>query len=175
MTTAPSEPTDEDIRYFADLCQCIGFVVVHWSLTEQQLDNWVNVCANNCGGKPYLDGKGVPQALKRKATFLKRCMREFPELVEFREECVALIGRVLSASKRRHDLIHGAIAELRPDLVTGAFKFRRIGYDGDNHTITEFTVTPNDFQAFAPVLTDLVTDAIAFSQKLGDRFLASQE
>jgi hypothetical protein len=53
MSKPPQEPTDEDVRYFADLCQCIGFVVVHWSLTEQQLDNWVNVCFNNCGGSKF--------------------------------------------------------------------------------------------------------------------------
>jgi hypothetical protein len=173
LSGSPSEPTDVDIRYFADLCQCIGFVVVHWSLIEQQLDNWVNACANNAGGKPFLKDKGVPQALKRKATFIKRCLRELPALAEFRDECASLLSRVLSASNRRHDLIHGAITELRPDPATGAFKFRRIGYDGDDHTLTEFNVTPSDFRAFAPVLTDLVTDAIAFSQRLGDKFLGS--
>lgn len=175
MFEAPSEPTDEDIGYFRDLCQCIGFVVVHWSLTEQQLDNWINVCANNCGGRPYLNGKGVPQGLKRKITFIKRCLRALPELAEFRTECAALLSRVLSALNRRHDLIHGAITELRPDPVTGAFKFRRIGYAGDDHTFTEFTITPSDFQEFAPVLEGLVTDAIAFSRKLGDRFLGPLE
>lgn len=170
LLSAP-EPSDEDIRYFTDLCQCIGFVVLHWSLIEQQLDNWVNVCANNCGGKPFLGGKGVPQALKRKAIFLKRCLRGLPALAPFRDECIRLIGRILAASNKRHDLIHGAITELRPDPTTGAFSFRRIGYRGDDHTVTEFTVTPNDFHKFAPVLTDLVTDSITFSQKLGDRFL----
>ena len=175
MPSKSAEPTDEDIRYFADLCQCIGFVVVHWSLTEQQLDNWVNVCANNCGGKPFLEGKGVPQALKRKATFIKRCLKELPDLAPFRDECAALLSRVLSASKQRHDLIHGAITALRPDPTTGAFRFRRIGYDGDEHTLTEFNITPNEFRAFAPILTDLVTDVIAFSQKLGDRFLGPLE
>lgn len=167
------EPTDEDIRYFADLCQCIGFVVVHWSLTEQQLDNWVNVCANNCGGKTFLEGKGMPVALKRKATFIKRCLREIPDFAPFREECASLLSRILSASNRRHDLIHGAITELRPDPTTGVFRFRRIGYDGDEHTLTDFTVSPNDFREFAPVLTDLVTDTIALSQRLGDTFLGS--
>lgn len=98
-------------------------------------------------------------------------MNRLPVLFKFRDECAALLTRVLEASDRRHDLIHGAVTELRPDPITGAFSFRRIGYRGGEHTFTEFTVTPNDFQAFAPVLTDLVTDAIAFSQKLGDKFL----
>src|ERR1700686_602478 len=98
MPETRAEPTDEDIRYFADLCQVIGFVVIHWSLAEQQLDNWVNVCAHNAGGKPFLDGKGVPQALKRKVTFIKRCLREFPAIAEFRDECTDLLSRFLSAS-----------------------------------------------------------------------------
>jgi hypothetical protein len=169
----PQEPTDEDIRYFADLCQCIGFVVVHWSLTEQQLDNWVNVCFNNCGGSKFQNGSGVPRSLKPKLAFLRMCLKTLPALAEFRTEGVALLSRVSLASKRRHDLIHGAITELRPDPATGAFRFRRIGYDGNLHTLSEFTITPDDFRAFAPVLTDLVTDTIAFSQRLGDRFLGS--
>jgi hypothetical protein len=67
---------------FSYLCQCIGFVVVHWTLTEQQLDNWVNVCANNAGGKLFLEGKGVPQALKRKATFIG-ALESFPTTPRF--------------------------------------------------------------------------------------------
>ncbi len=159
-------PTDDDIRCFADLCQCIGFVVVHWSLAEQQLDTWVNVCCNNCGGKSLLDRKGVPQALKRKVAFIRRCLRELQALASYRDECASLLSRFLSASDKRHDLIHGAIAELRPNPTTGAFRFRRIGYDGDTHTVTEFSFIPNDFRVFSQVLTDLVTDSIALSQSM---------
>jgi hypothetical protein len=173
MSKPPQEPTDEDVRYFADLCQCIGFVVVHWSLTEQQLDNWVNVCFNNCGGSKFQNGRGVPRSLKPKLGFLRKCLKTLPVLAEFRDEGVCLLSRVSSASERRHGLIHSAITELRPDPATGAFRFRRIGYDGDLHTISEFTITPNDFRAFAPILTDLVTHSIAFSQRLGDKFLGS--
>jgi hypothetical protein len=167
------EPTDDDIRYFADLCQCIGFVVVHWSLIEQQLDNLVNVCFNNCGGKEFQKGSGVPRSLKPKIVFVKRCLKVRAILAPFRNEGISLLSRISLGSTKRHDLIHGAITELKPDPVTGAFRFRRIGYDGDLHTLSEFNITPNDFRVFAPVLTDLVTDAIAFSQRLGDRFLGS--
>lgn len=101
--------------------------------------------------------------------------KSLPMLADFRDECLTLLERILTASNKRHDLIHGAISELRPDPVTGAFKFRRIGYIGDSHTISEFSVTPDDFRAFSPILRDLVTDSIAFSQKLGDRFLKRTE
>ena len=40
-----------------------------------------------------------------------------------------------------------------------------------NRGRSEFSVTPGTFQEFAPVLSDLVTDAIKFSAKLGDEFL----
>jgi hypothetical protein len=170
MSEAPSEPANEEIRYFTDLCQCIGFVVVHWSLIERQLDTWINTCVHDCGGRPLLDGKGMPQALKRKISILKRCLRELPPLSSFRNECSELLSRVRSASNRRHDLMHGSIAELRPDPKTGAFRFVRTKY-GDEHVLTEFTVTPNDFRDFAPILEDLATDTVAFSQKLEDAFL----
>ena len=171
MHDVPAGPTDEDIRYFADLCQCIGFVVLHWSLTEQQLDTWISICVNNCGGTPLLDGASVPASLKRKARYIRRCLNRLPQLAPFRDDCRAILDRILAASNKRHDLIHGATTELRPDLTTGAFRFRRIGYTGNTHTVTEFTLTPNDFREFSPVLTDLVTDAIAFSRKLENTFL----
>jgi hypothetical protein len=117
--------------------------------------------------------RGVPRSLKPKLGFLRKCLKTLPVLAEFRDEGVCLLSHVLSASERRHGLIHSAITELRPDPATGAFRFRRIGYDGDLHTISEFTITPNDFRAFAPILTDLVTHSIAFSQRLGDKFLGS--
>jgi len=84
----------------------------------------------------------------------------------WRRHCIGLLSRVSAASQKRHDLIHGAVTELRPDPANGAFRFRRIGYDGDLHTIKEFDVTPDDFRGFSPVLSALATDAIAFSQKL---------
>jgi hypothetical protein len=174
VSATQSELSDEDIRYFTDFCQCVGFVVLNWSLIEQQLDNWVNVCFHNCGGKPFAKGRGVPVLLKAKSRFLRTCFRSLPLLEEFGDAAIALVERIGTASKRRHDLIHGAITELRPDSVTGAFRFRRIGYDGDIHTLTEYVVAPDDFQSFAPILTDLVTDAITLSQRLGDRFPAQQ-
>jgi hypothetical protein len=168
-------PTDEDVRYCADLCQCIGYVVVHWSMLENQLDNCVNVTFNNCGGSVFQNGRGVPQSLKPKIAFLRRCFRTLSSLVEFRTDAVALLSRISSASKRRHELMHGSLIDLKPDPTTGAFRFRHVGYDGDFHTIREFSLTPNDFQAFASTLPDLVGDAIAFAQKLGDKFLGPLE
>ena len=147
--------------------------MVHWSLTEQQLDNWVNVCFNNCGGSKFQKGRGVPRSLKPKLEFLGKCFATIPRLAEFRAEGTGLLSRISSASRRRHDLIHGAISEMRPDSTTGGFKFRMVGYDGDLHTISEFNFTPTDFGECAPILSDLVTDVVVFSQKLGDRFLGS--
>jgi hypothetical protein len=166
-----AEPSDEDISYFSDLCQCVGFVVLHWALIEQQLDNWVNTFCNACGGKPLLDGARVPLSLKGKAKYIRRCLNRLPHLAPFRDECAKLLERILSASNKRHDLIHGAITELRPDLETGAFSFRRIGYEGDTHTFTDYAIMPDDFRTFFPVLTNLVTDAITLSRKLEYRFL----
>jgi hypothetical protein len=104
-----AEPSDEDVLIFRDLCQCIGFVVVHWSITEQALDNWVNVCFNNCGGKKFQKGSGVPRSLKPKVAFVRRCLKTLPVLADFRDEGIDLLSRISSASERRHDLIHGAI------------------------------------------------------------------
>jgi hypothetical protein len=75
-----TDDADENSGYFLDLCQCIGFVVLHWSLIEQQLDNWVNVCFINCGGKQFQQKGGVPRSLTSKTDFLKRCFNRLPVL-----------------------------------------------------------------------------------------------
>ena len=170
MSEVSFDPTDEDIRYVADLCQCIGYVVVNWSLVENQLDNCVNVAFNNCGGSVFQKGSGVPRSLKPKIAFLRRCFRRLTELAEFRDDGLALLTRVSGASKRRHELMRGSLVELRPEPITGAFKFRQIGYDGDIHTLREFTLTPSDFRELGSIPPDLVGDATAFAQRLGDKW-----
>ena len=45
--------------------------------------------------------------------------------------------------------MHGSLIDLTPNPVTGAYRFRHVGYDGDFHTIREFTLTANDFRALA--------------------------
>jgi|SRR5256885_8096501 len=173
MSEISSEPIEEGMRYFTDLCTLIGFVVTHWSLAENQIDNWASVCFNDLGGAKFQKGAGVPRMLSSKVAFLKQCFKALPILADFRIDGLALLDRFSSAAKRRNDLMHGSLMELRPDPVTGAFKFRRIGYKGDLYLISEFTLTPNDFREFAPTLSDLVTDAISFSRKLADRFPGS--
>jgi hypothetical protein len=69
---------------------------------------------------------------------------------------------------------YDAINELRPDRTSGAFRFRRVGYQRELHTFKEFNFTPDQFAEFGPILTDLLTDTIVFSWKLGGRFLCDR-
>jgi hypothetical protein len=51
---------------FLGLCQAIGYVVVHWALIEQQVDNWVNVSFINCGGSSLRRKKEIFLVLSAK-------------------------------------------------------------------------------------------------------------
>ena len=161
----PKSEADE----FRALCMAIGFVVVNWAVIEQQIDNLVNVAFINCGGKALRKSGDIPRSLKQKTDFLQDCFKKLLPLQPFADEGRDLLGRVNSLSTKRHDLVHGAVMSLTP--VNGSFQFRVVGYERENHTATEFTFHPDEFDTLGGLLGDLLTELIAFSQKLAKKFL----
>lgn len=160
----PYEMTDETASAWLGLLQALGFVVVHWGLIERQIDNWVGHLFRHFGGKKLRPKRDLPRSLKQKTVFLSDCFKAIPELAELHPAADSLMSRVNVASKRRNDLIHGAINSLEP--TDRVFNFEKIDYLPTQQTLREFTTSHADFQDFLPVLTDLLVDAITFSQKL---------
>lgn len=70
---------DDDHGEFLGLCQAIGYVVVHWSIIEQQLDQWVSVAFDECGGKNRRRDEDIPTGFKQKRTFFNGCFAEHPD------------------------------------------------------------------------------------------------
>lgn len=125
------EPS-EDHSEFLGLCQAIGYIVVHWSIIEQQLDQWVSVAFNECGGQTRRRNQDIPTAFKRKRSFLNSCLRSIPLLESFKDEGLSLTTRMVPLAKMRNNLMHSAIGSLQPQ--DGAFEFRLIGYGKDMHS-----------------------------------------
>ena len=154
---------------FRALCMAIGFVVSHTALIDQQLDIWVNASFNNCGGRVLTDDGFVPRALGRKVTFMRKSFKQLELLSFFATEGLALLARVTPLFKTRDDLVHGALTSF--ETIEGAFLFRIIGHREDVHTVREFSFDPAGFSTLETGLGELLTEAIALSQKLGDALL----
>jgi hypothetical protein len=84
---------------FRALCMAIGFVVVNWSVIEQQVDNWVNVTFINCGGNALRKNGDIPRSFKMKADYLKKCFKNLDVLKPFAIEGLNLLGRVSNISE----------------------------------------------------------------------------
>ena len=159
----------EEPHDFLGLCQAIGYVVINSALIEQQVDNWVDVLFRQCGGANLRKNKDIPRAFNQKRKFLISCFKELPSLAPFSQEGRDLVTRLTKLSVKRNDLIHGAIKALSP--INGAFQYRIIGYQKQAHTLREFEFDLHDFSILEKSLSDALTDALEFSQKLGDTFL----
>src|SRR3990172_4643411 len=92
---------------FNELCRQVGFIVIHWALTEQGLDQWIAIIYHHCGGNK-LDNE-IPRSLSNKLDFLKRSFKQLPLLSSFKEDGLNLIKVISEKSDDRHDLVHGAI------------------------------------------------------------------
>jgi hypothetical protein len=157
---------------FTQLCQAVGFLVIEWALIEQQIDNWVNVSFNNCGGNLVHGHQSVPHSLKRKTDFLKRSFKTLPLLAPFASEGLNLLTRISALSPKRHELVHGAITSL--DSSGGSFAYRLVGYRLQRHTLKEFKFNIREFPTLEKSLSALLTEGISFSQKLASAFLVEK-
>jgi hypothetical protein len=153
---------------FRALCFSVGFIVLNWGMIEQQIDIWVNIAFRHCGGDALRKNKDIPRAFNQKAKFLKECFNKLPALAAFAAEGKSLIERVSSQASKRHDLVHSSLASFT--LENGAFNFNKVEYEKDGHAVSTFTFSPIAFSMLETELGDLLTEQIAFGQKLADRF-----
>jgi hypothetical protein len=154
---------------FRALCTAVGFIVLNWGMAEQQLDIWVNIAFRYCGGEALRPRKGIPRTFKEKAEFLNDCFKKLPALAPLASEGRSLVERVSARASKRNDLVHGSLASFTPEK-NGAFRFNKVGYEKDGHTVSTFMFSPKNFSRLETVLGDLLTEQTAFGQKLADRF-----
>ena len=154
---------------FRALCTAVGFIVLNWGMAEQQLDILVNIAFRHCGGDALRPHKGIPRHYSEKVDFLKACFKKLPALEPFASEGRSLVERVSARASKRNDLVHGSLASVTPEK-NGAFRFNKVGYEIDGHTVSTFTFSPRGFSRLETFLGDLLTEQTAFGQKLADRF-----
>jgi DNA-directed RNA polymerase subunit F len=147
------------------LFKAVGFVVVQWGIDEQHLDLIVAAIFHRFGGHPLLNRR--PTNLSQKIELLRQCFAEFNELSQFQTECNALLARFASASRRRNDIVHGAIADL--SVKDGAFIFSKIDViPRDHHSIRSVFFDGSGWPTFRNELLSLGRESLSLAQRVWD-------
>ena len=139
---------ESEFAEFRELAEAVGYTTILWSQIERQLDNWVLIAYNRCGGKSISDE--IPRAYAKKHVFLKKAFKLLPALAPFSGECLELLGRINALSELRHILTHGTLESLVPE--NGVFTFRRMLYGARAHQVQIATL---DLRDWPPIFTDL--------------------
>jgi hypothetical protein len=88
--------------------ESIGRLTVAWALLESALDVLI-VQIHSLGGREI--EPNPPWALKRKLQYVRRCFKDIAILASYAHEAVAVANEIGSASKLRHDIVHGTAQE----------------------------------------------------------------
>lgn len=144
------------------LFKAVGFVVVQWGQAEQSLELITAILYQNLGGKPL--AKRLPKMLETKLEFVEKCLTKMPSLAHMRGEGLALVADFRALSAKRHDLIHGAIADVA--ATDGGFAFMKLDIEGDKHVVREFRFEGTEFPKLTKELIDLGARAATFGRKL---------
>jgi hypothetical protein len=130
---------------------------------------------NECGGETLeTDGK-VPRQLKRKVKFMKGAFKKLAPLEAFATEGLLVLAKIPPVFRKRDELVHGAITDEDLKPKDGAFTFRIIGHIDNSHTMREFKFHLRDFSILQKELSDLLTEGLGLSMKIGDALLGRPE
>lgn len=147
------------------LFKAVGFIVVQWGQTEQNLDLMVAGLFAFFKGHPLF--KRRPRNLEPKVAFLRGCFAQLPELAQFRAESEPLLARFLKVGEKRNDIVHGGIADL--SIKDGVFMFLKIDVvPKDHHSIRSVLLSDSDWPVFRKELLDLGKDVQSLSRRVRD-------
>lgn len=151
------------------LFKAVGFLVVQWGQTEQNLDLMVAELFWSYKRHPLF--KRRPRNLEPKVKFLRDCFEQLPDLAQFRAESDPLLSRFLAAGEKRNDIVHGGIADL--SMMNGGFIFLKIDViPKEHHSIREVFLDDSDWPAFRKELLDLGKDVQLLSRRVRDTLKA---
>ncbi len=149
------------------LYQLIGFIVVHWSLLEQSLDDTSLTVFKACGGNTIKPR--VPPNLEGKLKFLHQSFCELSTLSVFKSRGLQIIERVNKLAGKRNELIHGAITNLKSE--NGGFVFAKYDYNKERAKLRKVTFSVNDFQQLSQDIPTLAFDSAQLSHQIQQTFL----
>ncbi|MDP2143118.1 MAG: hypothetical protein Q8J80_03225 [Gallionella sp.] len=151
------------------LFKTVGFIVVQWGQTEQNLDLMVAGLFGSFKGHPLFNRR--PRNLEPKVKFLRDCFEQLPELAQFRAESDPLLSRFLTVGEKRNDIVHGGIADL--SIKDGAFIFLKIDVVAkEHHSIRSVFLDDSDWPAFRKELMRLGKDVQSLSRRVRDSLKA---
>lgn len=151
------------------LFKVVGFIVVQWGQTEQNLDLMVARLFWVFKGHTLFNQR--PRNLKPKVVFLRKCFEKLPELAQFRAESEPLLARFLSVGEKRNEIVHGGIADL--SIKDGAFMFLKMDViPAKNHSIRQVFLSDSDWPAFRKELLHLEKDVQSLSRRVRDSLKA---
>jgi len=163
------ENDDAAYQEFPQLTSIVGFVVINWSQIERQIDNWVMVAFNSCGGKALSKKGEMPKMFTGKKEFLGRCFQRLPLLAPFRDEGLHLVAEAYKISLLRNNFIHGTLNDLT--ATNGVFNFQRLVHGAKSHQVVSFSYALADWPTLEHSVSALLHDCGVLSEKLAATFL----
>lgn len=128
----------------------LGSVTLSWSALEIYLDAITLIIHKNING--HTIEKDAPTSLKRRKEFIKKCLKNIPEISKYHFEIKELIGDVDRLKEKRHDLIHGAITSQNYEKNTLIGLARIVNSKVE---IKEYSYTTKDIEALSDEISDV--------------------
>lgn len=137
----------------------VGFVVVQWGQAEQALDLIVSALSHAYPGKK---AKRLPVMLETKIAFVRKTIPTTPELAHTAGELEALLKEFEALAPFRHDLVHGAITNIKP--ASGSFTFLKLDSDKEFNTTRLVLLSDFEFPSLRRRLLRLAKEANRLSR-----------
>jgi len=144
----------------------VGFIVVQWGHCEQSLELLVNTLFLQYGGNKLPRRKKMPKQLSEKLAFVKECAVQILPLAPFRADLETLIDDFEAVKQKRHDLVHGALADI--PVINGVFTFIRLETHREFHEAKKFLYDLKVFPDLAATLVRLGADTPKLARRIVD-------
>lgn len=144
------------------LYAAVGFLTANWAIAEQGLDGCIAIVYQELRVRGPKDT--IPRSLKKKVEFLRKSLNSLPALAQVKNEGLEVMTEVTRLATVRHDLVHGAIKELR--AKDGKFSFARIDYHDQIHSMRDVEFDLTKFPALSIEFVDLGSRVFALALSL---------
>lgn len=162
MNNRDKNKTDDEMEA---LYKAVGSMVIQWGQAEQTLDMIVALLFHNYDGNKL--SKRIPKMLDPKIKFIKSCFDTSPELAKHKDRGYALLSEFERLSSKRHEMIHGAIADVIPE--DDVFKFTKLDIINGYHHVREFDFDIKEFPKLIDELIKLGANSIKLADALMDK------
>ena len=129
----PPDPAS-DAAMAGGLAKMIGALVIYYAMIEHWIDGMVFCIHSLAPGAKEIEKRHPFHAAKEKE-FLAECLTTLPELSRFKDEGIALLGKLGPLSEYRNHIIHGHVRNFNFD--EGWMEFSRVVPDDKKQPVRE--------------------------------------